>query len=199
MLNDIWSISTAIPLALCSVITLALVAERCWCLIKLKRLSDKQQQQAISALKQGDINSATDYIRAEKPFYHIALDTLLAAKQQPREQRDEQVSFELKTLQRQMKRRLSALVTVATLAPMLGLLGTIIGLMRSFHDIGEHQGPVEPAIVADGLWQALSTTAVGLVIAVVCVLTHALLASKVRHALSESSELLNRISHALGQ
>ncbi|QYK00733.1 MotA/TolQ/ExbB proton channel family protein [Shewanella psychrotolerans] len=198
MFDDVWSIGTAVPLILCSIVTLALVADRCFSMARLPQLSAQRQLQAMQQLQQGYVDNAAQIVIKGQPFYAETVSLLLSLREFTRNNRDEQVSFHLRELQKKMKQRLSGLITVATLAPMLGLLGTIIGLMRAFHDIGKHQGPVEPAIVADGLWQALSTTAVGLIIAVVCVLAHALLAAKARHALTESTEILNRFSHALG-
>lgn len=199
MFDNVWSIGTAIPLLLCSIITLALVAERTLSIVRLPRLSTQRQQQVKQQLQSGDVDNAFKIVMNGDPFYVETLSLLLSLRELKRDIRDEQVSFHLRELQKKIKQRLSGLITIATLAPMLGLLGTIIGLMRAFHDIGEHKGPVEPAIVADGLWQALSTTAVGLVIAVVCILAHALLAAKVRYALVESTDILNRFSYALGQ
>lgn len=62
--------------------------------------------------------------------------------------------------------RLGMLGLIAAVAPLLGLLGTILGMITAFQDIATHSGPVEPALIASGLWNALATTAAGLSIAV---------------------------------
>lgn len=59
---------------------------------------------------------------------------------------------------------------IALVAPLLGLLGTVIGLIQVFDVIGVHSGPIEPAMLAEGLGMAMKTTAVGLIIAVPAVL-----------------------------
>ena len=69
--------------------------------------------------------------------------------------------------------------------------------MRSFRDIGLSDGPVDASVVADGLWQALSTTAAGMVIAVICVLCHALIKSRIRLHMAEATDVLNHFSHCI--
>jgi len=59
---------------------------------------------------------------------------------------------------------------VALLAPLLGLLGTVIGLIHAFDTLALHDGPIVPALLAEGLGMAMKTTAAGLIIAVPAVL-----------------------------
>ncbi|MGX9461975.1 MotA/TolQ/ExbB proton channel family protein [Shewanella sp. A14] len=197
MFDNSWSIATAIPLILCSVIGLALIAERCWYLLRQSLLPFDQYQIALEKIHHNQCEEVLQDLQKVEPFFVEAINSMQEHATEPKEVRDEAVGIAMHAISHKLRNRMSGLLTVASLAPMLGLLGTIIGLMRSFRDIGAHQGPVEPAIVADGLWQALTTTAVGLVIAVVCLLAHALLASRVRHALAESMELLNRLSQSI--
>lgn len=189
-----WTLFTALPLVVCSVLALTLIAERTWFLSRCRRLKPKEQKTVVDELKQGAVSNVQNTLLKIKPFYIEALTALIKHKTQPKSVRDSAVSLVLEELACDLKRRLSGLITIATLAPMLGLLGTIIGLMRAFYDLGRHQGPVEPAIVADGLWQAMSTTAVGMMIAICCTLAHALMQSRIRRDLAQSSQLLNRLS-----
>ena len=55
---------------------------------------------------------------------------------------------------------------IALLAPLLGLLGTVVGLIQVFDSIGQHSGPIQPSLLAEGLGIAMKTTAAGLIIAV---------------------------------
>ena len=63
--------------------------------------------------------------------------------------------------------RMRVLEAVVQAAPMLGLLGTVIGMINAFSALSMAQGAVDPALLAGGIWVALSTTAVGLAIALV--------------------------------
>ena len=82
--------------------------------------------------------------------------------------RDELLSFRLSDLQSKLTQGIHFLRIVAVLSPMLGLLGTVIGMIKAFKDIAAQTGPVVPAMIAEGLWSAMLTTAYGLSIALPC-------------------------------
>ncbi|MFG5384669.1 MULTISPECIES: MotA/TolQ/ExbB proton channel family protein [unclassified Yoonia] len=66
-----------------------------------------------------------------------------------------------------MTSRMRLLETVVQAAPMLGLLGTVIGMIDAFSTLSTAEGAVDPALLAGGIWTALTTTAAGLAIALV--------------------------------
>ncbi len=197
MSNDVWSITTGVPLLLCSAVALALIIERYSYVLRCKGLGAQTYHSIITALTEKNTAKALEIATSARTGYQAAVQVLAEHQQSDKTLRDEAVKIALLRHANLLKRRLSGLTTIAALAPMLGLLGTIIGLMRSFHDIGLNSGPVEPAIIADGLWQALSTTAAGMVIAVSCVLFHALIQSRIRRHLAQATDLLNHLSHTL--
>ena len=63
-------------------------------------------------------------------------------------------------------RYLNSLDTVAIVAPMFGLLGTVTGMVRTFQTVADLQGAVNPSVLAGGIWEALLTTAFGLIVAI---------------------------------
>ena len=65
-----------------------------------------------------------------------------------------------------LNRHLKLLGVIATLAPLLGLLGTVFGIIEMFKAIAHNSGPVTPALLAAGMWTAMITTALGLLIAI---------------------------------
>jgi biopolymer transport protein ExbB len=70
---------------------------------------------------------------------------------------------------------LRILLLIAVVSPLLGLLGTVLGMITAFQDIAAQAGPIGPALLAEGVWQAMLTTAVGLCIAIPAfVLSHGL-------------------------
>lgn len=79
--------------------------------------------------------------------------------------RDEILSLELSRGARRFNRGIGALRLLAAVSPLLGLLGTILGIIAAFQVIAATEGPVTPNLIADGLWEALLTTAFGLMIA----------------------------------
>ena len=197
MQTDIWSIATGIPLVLCSVVSLTLILERLLVVVRRRGLSKAYNQKIFAILHQHKIEDALNLLKDAKTGYQFVVEELIYHSASPKEVRDEAIQILLYRYANQLRRRLSGLTTIASLAPMLGLLGTIIGLMRSFRDIGLNDGPIEPSIIADGLWQALSTTAAGMVIAVISVLAHALIKSRIRVHLAEATDVLSHFSHCI--
>jgi len=193
-LSDYWSIATATPLLLCSLIALTLIIERAVKLSKLPRLKAQHQAELLNSSSNLSLKSAKQLLHREAPFYALAASQLFRYQHESKSLRDDAVMLALENHSAELRSKLSALGTIGSLAPMLGLLGTIVGLMRSFHDIGLSQGPVEPAIVADGLWQALSTTAVGMIIAVLCLFFSAIFNSLIRRDLVDASTVLGELS-----
>jgi len=74
---------------------------------------------------------------------------------------------------------LTALSVIAQTAPLLGLLGTISGLIRAFIKIQAYTGAVNPSLLAGGIWEALLTTAAGLSIAIPALIAYDYFASRV--------------------
>lgn len=91
-------------------------------------------------------------------------------RDQPKALREEIAAIWLQRLQQRLSHGIRLLHMMATIAPLLGLLGTVIGLIQVFDDLAAHQGPIEPALLARGLGIAMKTTAAGLVIAMPAVL-----------------------------
>ncbi|MGL5948070.1 MAG: MotA/TolQ/ExbB proton channel family protein [Aeromonas sp.] len=191
--QDIYAQLTFYPLLACSLAALAIILERGWVLGRLARLSAAE----TARLAQGPAAEHAANLCHKSLFFQAPLRALVAHAKADKALRDSAVSVALEALSAQLKRRLSALTTLAALAPMLGLLGTIIGLMRAFYAIGRHSGPIEPALMANGLWQAMTTTAAGMVIAIFCTLVHAVFTSRWRRDLAHATWVLNHLSLGL--
>ena len=64
-----------------------------------------------------------------------------------------------------LRSHLRPLEVIASLAPLLGLLGTVLGMIEAFRDLEQAGSQVDPAVLSGGIWQALLTTAIGLAVA----------------------------------
>jgi biopolymer transport protein ExbB len=95
-------------------------------------------------------------------------------------------AFQEATLEeeQQLTRGLRPLATIAQVAPLMGLLGTVTGMIIAFAEISR-QGTGNPAALADGIGQALVTTAAGLIVAIPTLIGYNYLASRVDHMLLE--------------
>ncbi|HEX9783550.1 MAG TPA: MotA/TolQ/ExbB proton channel family protein [Opitutaceae bacterium] len=79
-----------------------------------------------------------------------------------------------------LERRIGSLSAIAQTAPVLGLLGTVLGMIQTFHQFEQQGSYAEGAALSGGFWQAMLTTAAGLAIGVVARLGHHFLAGRVR-------------------
>ena len=126
--------------------------------------------------------------------YQKLVDYLTESKEQPKQIRDEIVSIMLDDLQPFYYRGIKELSLIGTISPMLGLIGTILGIIATFRVISSQSGPVSPAMIADGLWEAMLTTAAGLLIALPALLMAHFFKQMSQARLSDFCLRLNKLS-----
>jgi biopolymer transport protein ExbB len=91
-------------------------------------------------------------------------------------------------IEKRSQRYLYGLKTIVSISPLLGILGTVIGIIQSFQVMGAAGAAADPKAVGAGLAQALITTAFGLIIAVPCLIAHNYYLAKSRNYVSELDE-----------
>ena len=89
---------------------------------------------------------------------------------------DEQKSAEIKTVVIQGLKKIESFLPtldiIAQVSPLLGLLGTVIGMISSFNQLELGGSLVDPSVLAGGIWTALLTTAIGLIVAIPALISH---------------------------
>jgi biopolymer transport protein ExbB len=155
----------AYPLLMCSFLGLLLIIERFIYFATWKSGGSAQQALALART----VNEQT-VITNKNRLINGAL-ILIRHSEQTREFREEIVSHWLAQERNQLFKHLGWLTLLAVISPMLGLLGTVMGIIKVFTAIASHAGPVSPALLADGLGQAMLTTAAGLSIAIPVLIT----------------------------
>jgi len=100
------------------------------------------------------------------PVLAVAMRGLGRADAVATERLREEVLREAAGQQQRLSRYLRGLDAIATLAPLLGLLGTVLGMIEAFRELEAAGGRADPALLAGGIWEALLTTAAGLAIAI---------------------------------
>jgi len=108
------------------------------------------------------------------------------------------MSREARRLILRLRRGLGLLSSLGTMAPFLGLLGTVLGIMQALRDIGE-KGGAGFDVVSVGVAEALITTAAGIVVAVVIVLLHSFLRARLRSAVLEVQLLIEEVADQLSR
>ena len=153
------------PLILSSIAALAIIAERLFTLQKKSvmppaLLSQVQQWLAAKELDE----SRLSLLRESSPLGRV-LATGLANRLNAHEVLKEAIEDAGRHMLPELERYLNTLGTIAAIAPFLGLLGTVLGMIQMFGGIGSH-GLGDPSIVASGISQALVATAAGLTVAI---------------------------------
>ena len=92
-----------------------------------------------------------------------------------------------------LERSLSALGTIATLAPLLGLLGTVTGNIRAFGVLGQFGAVGDPGLLAQGIAEALITTAAGIIVAIPAIIFYNYLVTKVNHIILRLENRVNEL------
>ncbi|MCC4263269.1 MotA/TolQ/ExbB proton channel family protein [Oceanimonas baumannii] len=149
------------PLIICSIITLAIWLERGLSLLWISLRGEQEKRRLRS---QGHTYPDKD----EKAPASVMLQgcrLLMQHQECPKAIREDLAAVWLQQQRRRLHSGLRVLTLVGVISPLLGLLGTVLGLIEMFRSIGESGGPVTPALLADGLGLAMSTTAAGLLIA----------------------------------
>ena len=156
-------------LAGCSVITLGVALERLFYFRKRSGDADATLTQAQVMLRSGQVKEATWLCRSNPhPMGVVATEVLNSLGQKVAEV-EERLQIALSQQKLLFERNVGILGNMAAVAPLIGLLGTVWGIMRAFNDMAL-TGSAAPSVVAAGIAEALVTTAAGLVIAVPSVL-----------------------------
>ena len=175
------------PLLACSVVALAVVFERLlfW-MAAYFRKDQKLINRIFTLTEEGDFDTAAQEGETSKCLVSRILVAGLAHRNYGLVQSLEAAAmFEIE----KMKRSLSILDTIITLAPLLGILGTVTGIIGSFDLLGA-AGIEDPKAVTGGIAQALITTATGLAIAIVALLPYNALTRKVEKVTRHLEQLV---------
>jgi biopolymer transport protein ExbB len=163
------------PLLACSIVGLAIVLERLFLFLWLRLDFDRFIRRLEPILRSGHIEEAKQLLRGYRSPVALVASVYLAHAHSPQAIRDEVVSREGSKQVARLERRMNWLATVASISTLLGLLGTVTGLVSAFHEIELKAGQVQPGDLAAGIWEALITTVNGLVIAIPCMAAYQLL------------------------
>lgn len=153
------------PLLVCSVIGFAIIVERSLYFYRLRFSYKVFGDELKKLLSKKKIKEALVFCRRHSnPVPRIAEHYLRNLNSDSL--RNEILKREGSYALEQVETRLRALAAITHIAPLLGLLGTVTGLVTAFHQIEILGGQVQPGDLAAGIWEALITTVFGLVIAI---------------------------------
>jgi biopolymer transport protein ExbB len=168
-----------VPILFCSVLAIAIFLER---LIRFKQVKIRGYglvKKTARLLQNGEYHEAYELANADNsPMGHI-LAHAIEVKDQDRETLETVIVHTTDEEVRGLSRYLQALATIGNISPMLGLLGTVLGMMKAFQVIQQMGGKVNAAVLAGGIWEAMMTTALGLAVALPTMVAHSYLSARV--------------------
>ncbi len=160
-----------LPIILCSIVAMAIVVERLWSLQRNKILPPELVPQLWQLAKEKEIDDVTlRRIKLNSPLGAILASGLIN-KHHGREMMKTSIEETGRQVVHELERFLNPLGTIASITPLLGLLGTVVGMIKVFAAIMIH-GVGDPGILAGGISEALLTTAAGLTVAIPSLIFH---------------------------
>jgi len=187
-----------IPLGLASVVALAIIIERLWVLRRKNYLRDETITTLQHYLVSRQYKAATDYCRMNPgPFPHLVA-ALVANRLAPYDELKEILEDTGRRELMGLQRGLGALATIVAGAPLLGLLGTVLGMIQIFGVVASAGSNLAEGLAA-GIAQALITTAAGLIIAIPALFTHSYLEARAVGILSEVEAKIVEFLHLVRQ
>lgn len=160
-----------IPLLICSVLALAIIIERFYALRVGRVAPASTTNELWRLIKKKELNSRRlKAIQEASPIGRIMAGGLSNAKH-GRDIMKESIEHEAAQVVHELERFLNPLGTIAVITPLLGLLGTVIGMIKVFSQI-QLAGVGDPGVLAGGISEALITTAAGLTVAIPALIFH---------------------------
>jgi biopolymer transport protein ExbB len=154
-----------VPIILCSVVAVAIILERLWTLQPRRVVPRNLSRQVWEWISNNQLNhQRIEELRRGSPLGQI-LAAGLASRQQDRGSLKEVVEDTGRHVVHELERYLNTLGTIAAITPLLGLLGTVTGMIRTFSALTANTAG-DPSALAGGISEALITTAAGLMVAI---------------------------------
>jgi biopolymer transport protein ExbB len=160
-----------LPIIACSIVALGIVIGRFWSLQRKKVMPDYLMKQILQLHKESKLNLADlGKLKGSSPLGRI-LAAGLVNRNHDKVVMKEAIEEVGRQVVHELERYLNTLGTIASISPLLGLLGTVIGMIKVFSVIVT-AGVGDPGVLAGGISEALITTAAGLSVAIPSLMFH---------------------------
>jgi biopolymer transport protein ExbB len=179
-----------IPLVICSIIAIYIFVERLLTVNRANVSSDSFMGKIKELVVRGDINGAKVLCAQYDTPVARMIEKGVSRIGSPLKNIEASIENVGKIEVFRLEKNLSVLATIAGAAPMIGFLGTVIGMVSAFIAIAQEEGSVSPKLLADGIYTAMVTTVAGLIVGIIAYLGYNFLVtrvSKVIHRMEYSS------------
>jgi biopolymer transport protein ExbB len=182
-----------------SVVCVAIMLERAYFFAVTRDDIDKLRGNLLNLLKQGKVGDAHKQMQQSRSFEAMVAIAALEAADDGPDAANERMQGEQQLARMHMERNLAFLGTVGNNAPFVGLLGTVIGIIRAFHSLDESQGKITAGLMAD-IGEALVATAIGILVALPAVAAYNYFQRLIKSRLARGSALGSHVlSHLMGR
>jgi len=186
------------PILLCSLFALTIIVERLLYIYWVKVDTQEFLGKILDKMKHHQVKDALEVCDGTKSPVSNILKAGILKYDRPRPQIKESIEDASLHEIPKLEKNLSALATIAHVSPLLGLLGTVTGMVRCFQTIQAKATsfhPVSPGDLAGGIWEALLTTVAGLIVAIPAFVAYNYLVSRINNYILEmekaATELVN--------
>ena len=179
-----------------SVVALGIVIAKQWQFVRVRPETNVTLENALTLWRDGEHDNAEELLSNNEEF---GADLVLFAMRErnghayePAHLQDEIGRRGSRKL-RELRSFLPALEVIGSLSPLLGLLGTVLGMINAFQAMELAGNEVDPSTLSGGIWQALLTTAVGLVIAIPTLAVYNWMEHKVQRVAAKMDDFLTQV------
>lgn len=169
-----------IPLLLLSILTIYLFVERFITIRQAASNPSKITDRVRDYVRNGNVDQAIRYCEDKDVPITRILKQGLDRLGRPISEIQDAVQAAGKHETFDLEKRTNLLASIAGIAPMLGFFGTVVGMIRAFRQIQNLQGNVNPSVLAGGIWEALITTATGLLVGILALFAYNYLIGRIR-------------------
>jgi len=169
-----------VPLVLLSILTIYLFVERIITIRQAGANPEAITERVRDYVRNGDVEGAISYCKQKDVPITRILKQGLERLGRPISEIQDAVQAAGKHETFELEKRTNLLASIAGIAPMLGFFGTVVGMIRAFQEIQNMQGTVNPSQLAGGIWEALITTAAGLMVGILALFAYNFLLERIR-------------------
>ena len=184
------------PIIMCSVAAIAIVGERLWTLSAQRVMPRGLLQKVWQLVDNNQINDKVIAALEQNSPLGRVLAAGLANRHRPREVMMERLEDTGRHVVHELERFLNTLGTIASVTPLLGLLGTVTGIIKAFNAITEG-GMGDPRMLSGGISEALITTAAGLLVAIPALIAYRYLRGRVDRIVVEMEKNAIQLADAV--
>jgi biopolymer transport protein ExbB len=181
-------------LLILSMVSIAVIVDRCLYLYRHKVDGEDLGARLEEHLKNGEVRAAWDLVRGSDAIECEVVAAGLMALRRGATACSEAMLSAKARVKPQLDARMTVLATIGSNAPFVGLLGTVLGIVKAAHDMtGGGTGQGDPNAVMAGVFEALVATAVGLFVAIPAVIAYNMFQRSVRKTLGQTDSLAHLV------